>query len=442
MASTTSSTTSTARTNVSTTFRSGLQNTTSLSDDGVDWLVSALDPFSSSGITLAGYPDNMGARSVVMEKVASITLSGAQLANGTCSVYMAPYVAVSNTANPIAPMNTGTLPAYPLVYPNESTSVSFDSMCPPCLDLDGALTSYYSGGLVVNTDGPFSNFALTQGYATSFTTNQAYSLGHGITAPHRVVGMGFEVLNETAPLYKSGNVVVYEHPLNSNDTVYGVSVGGTNLVSPATSLFSVPASVNTIMGPPVNQSQMLSQLNSAQWPAEHGAYCVSKMESSDAGIAGNVAFVNYPEEMTYHPSTGNSFTVGSVMGGEPLVVTLQGVPDTEQNTQTLVARQNSTYLYNFNGCGAFFTGLDVANTSLHITARWIIEVFPSPLRNGDLIPLATASASFDPEVLNVYGKISQFLPPGLPSRSSFIAQVPAILRKFKKKKNGRTQSQA
>jgi hypothetical protein len=441
MASTTTSTSTTNRANVAASFRGGLQSSTALTDSGIDWLVSALDPFSSSGTQLAGFPDNMGARSVVMEKVASITLSGADLSNGTLSVYMAPYVGASDSANPIGPMNTATLYAANRAWPFDSNNVSVNSMGAPAISVDSDNTSYFSGGLVVDTDGPFPDFAVQNGYKTSFTTDATKCLGHGITAPHRVIGMGFEVLNETAPLYKSGNVIVYEHPLNLNDICYSMNLGGNSSnAGDAVNNLAVNYSqqINTVMGPPINPSQMLSQLNSKQWPAEHGCYCVSKMESSDAEIAGNIAFQRYGGGMVYQNTDGSNTNVPGCYGGEPLVVTLQGIPNPGQLAQLLVARQSSTYLYNFNGSGAFFTGLDTANTSLTITARWVIEVFPSPYRNDDLIPLATASASFDPDVLDVYGKISQYLPPGLPSRSSYIAQVPSILKKFKKVKNGRS----
>lgn len=441
MASTTSSSTTANRANVAASFRSGLQSSTALTDSGIDWLVTALDPFSSSGTQLAGYPDNMGSRSVVMEKVASITLSGADLANGTVSVYMAPYIGASDSANPVAPMNSATLFAATRAFPVNSNTVTYDSMGAPAISVDSVNTSYYSGGLVVDTDGPWPEFSVQNGNKTSFTTDATRCLGHGITAPHRVIGMAFEVLNETAPLYKSGNVIVYEHPLNFNDTCYSINLGG-NSSNPGDSVQNLAVSyaqqINTIMGPPINPSQMLSQLNSKQWHAEHGCYCVSKMESADADIAGNVAFQRYGGGIYYQNKDGTGGDVPGCYGGEPLVVTLQGIPNPGQLAQLLVARQSSTYLYNFNGSGAFFTGLDPANTSLTITARWILEVFPSPYRNDDLIPLATASASFDPDVLDVYGKISQYLPPGLPARSSYIAQVPSILKKFKKVKNGRS----
>jgi hypothetical protein len=167
------------------------------------------------------------------------------------------------------------------------------------------------------------------------------------------------------------------------------------------------------------------------------------MSSLDCPVVGlQQAFVEDASQTGIDYTYGNGDTVGLnyVTGGNFLAVTTQGT-NVSSATSTIAALGGFSsltpgyYPYNFNGCGAIFTGLDTANTSLTVTVKWTVEVFPSVFYNSTLIPLASMSSMYDPAVLSIYAKVAQLLPPGLPSGSSFIAQVPAIMKQVKKKKN-------
>jgi len=419
-----------------------LQDSGELTADGISWLLGALDPFSAPVEYMGGFPDMMSSKSVVMEKVATLTLSGSQLANGVVSFYLCPYSTYSQS------YTNSTLPCFTMaaqtLWPTWGTNGTFTTIIGQSqlgigtlIDTTVNAAPYYSGGLVINTAGPDPNLTSENGYMTSFTTDPLMVLNHGITSPHRVIGMGFEVVNETAPLYQSGNVVVYENPSNITSNQYGfVMTGLNNSVNPAvgSQAYGFVASLPTYMGPPINQGMMMAQLTSKQWAAKHGAYCVAKMCTMDAPVRGSLYSQQMPT-MGLANTTGTGFTPGAftgASGGSAISVVLQGntQPVTSSTFEPLVAycKSASVYPYNFNGCGAFFTGLDTANTSLTVTVRWLVEVFPSALYDPSLISLASVSPGFDPTAMEVYGKVATRLPPGLPAMSSYAIRIPNIIQ--------------
>ena len=65
--------------------------------------------------------------------------------------------------------------------------------------------------------------------------------------------------------------------------------------------------------------------------------------------------------------------------------------------------------------GAYFTGLS-AQTSLTVTMRAFVEVFPSP--GNPLVPLAHPSSPYDAKVLQCYSEIMSELHAGYPVRDN------------------------
>jgi hypothetical protein len=98
------------------------------------------------------------------------------------------------------------------------------------------------------------------------------------------------------------------------------------------------------------------------------------------------------------------------------------------NTQLMTASLTpSVYCYNFNGTGALFEGIDPVNSSFRINVKWLVEVFPNVQYDSSLVPLATPTPGYDPEVMAAYAKIVNGYPSGLPAGSSYLAKIPAIV---------------
>jgi hypothetical protein len=384
-----------------------------------------------------------------MEVVRSATISGTDIANGYVGFYLAPYAPVNSTVNGAA---------LPQLVRFERTSDTVDAPGVAANSVLGQATfdvgytggiAWTGGGLVISTTeriatqpDPCYNVDFVKITESDYANPGELVLNHGITQPHRVIAQGFEVLNESAPLYQAGNVCVFQHPSDwHTEDISRVPAG----ITPAAEVYK-PSTVTSYVGcngPPLNNSQAMSQLTSKQWPAKHGCYVVGKMANMDCDVVGQqqpfiVSAGNFNVDYTYND--GNTFPINYVTGGNLLSVTTQGtgvgsVTDTTAGIGGFSSVTPGFYTYNFNGCGAIFTGLDTTNTSLTVTVKWVVEVFPSVYYNANFIPLASMSSMYDPAALAIYAKIAQLLPPGLPSGSSFIAQVPAIMRQLKKKKN-------
>jgi hypothetical protein len=213
-----------------------------LTPAGHDFLISALDPFHDSQLeNLQGWPDLETASSVIRCIKQSINLAvAAGTGNWDCHVVFFPWL------NPIllATLGRGSTNTYIGVNPG-----------------------FIGGGLVA--------FQVPTGAALDMTTNPIigalYLPDNYSAGTSRATGVGFEVSNTTAPLYRQGQVTVYRNSEPSKSTEVRTYH--------ATATGAPPGSIG-VNGNYDMKCQPLSQANamlipgSRQWLAEKGIYMV------------------------------------------------------------------------------------------------------------------------------------------------------------------------
>jgi len=346
-----------------------LEKNANLTRTGRDWLIASCDPFHDSDISLGGYPDVLTASTVVqlVKQQIQITVPGTVTAgaNWDCSITLMPNLCAT-TLNYVNAINqTGSV-----------TSAT-------------GVTSITLGGLTVQAGAQGSNLYFqsngTLTGATSTTLNPtAYVKGQG-----RVIGMGFEVVNTTATLYKQGQVTCWRQPSANTRSTFQYSTATTPIV-----YSQVGVDVNRM--PPANIAACQLLYGSRSWDAAEGAYVVSRQNTDS-----NPAYLPQCRTIGY--------------------TTLDGLAGPTINPADYVYTQDplggptalAIYDYNcpFDQSGAFFTGLSYT-TSLTINVRWLFERIPCPLES-DLVVLATPSAPYDPLALELYCRCLGDMPPGV-----------------------------
>jgi hypothetical protein len=406
-----------------------------ISVDGWNWLLSALDPFHDIQHALAGYPDLSGASSVVLEIVRTYTVDSTTLGGSNqCTVFMCPWSMISSTntvngfeagymALPVTNLaSTGSGPGSSGwgLGPNAATGMLVISSSPFTPD-EGKTT----GGVCIDVR-PNPDITVPTG---GFNLNRRTRLNHDITSPHRVIGGGFEVTNTTAPLYKSGNVVVFDSPSNwSTGTTLTTTLQYNGAVAESSFDLTGPLSFRSVLGPPSTIAQAMQMHGAKQFAAADGAYCTMKFST-----VANDPTSNFSYTSTSSPSGTSLLNTNKE---DSLIVCQQGLTTHAANAnfqagtdQALgISQGGNIFAYTaLNGCGAWFTGLDPVNTSLQVTAKWFIEVFPTPFFDPTLLPIATPSAGFDPVALEVYSRIVSKLPGGVPVGQNQLGMIGSLV---------------
>lgn len=343
-----------------------------LTSDGRAWLISAVDPFHDTDVTLAGYPDVLTAATVVqlVKQQIQITVPttgpGAVTAgsNWDASIVLCP----SLTGTTL--QSSGVISAT-----GQVTTVSTLS------------TMQGYGGLTVAA-GPQGSAlwpALGTGVnppATSTTLSPSiYVKGSG-----RVIGMGFEVVNTTAEINKQGQVTTWRLPSDWTPAMFFNQNGVAGSDSTVACWFQrLPVAT-------LANAQLL--FGSRSWSAAEGAYVVARQNS-----ANNPVMLPRFLQAAWTLNDLQSGTAETMIGNSFFGFGLA------QNTTA------SDYLLPFDTSGAHFTGLSYA-TSLTVNVRWLFERIPAP-NEADLVVLATPSAAYDPLALEIYTRCLRDMPSGV-----------------------------
>jgi hypothetical protein len=398
-----------------------------ISPQGWDWLIAVLDPFHDFEHALSGYPDLAGAPSVVMEVTRTATISGAQVPTGEAYFFLCPYEAQQVASSPVtARLSEGAVQQIgPIPPANSVFGGNPGSPTTALVPLSFTGSRFLSGGLCFsNQQYSAATFSLVDSMTPDsiILAETGTIMTHGITAPHRVIGAGFQVTNTTAPLYKSGNVVVFDTPTNWSPVSFSANTN--DAPSSPTQFIYYNYDAVACQGPPTTLGQAIQQSGAKQFGAEEGCYCVAK-------------FNNFENPVT---STLNAALNSGVIDGTGCTNIIVGVPASVNtltpptggynslatpNTQFMLmsSKAGGWQTYPFNGVGAYFTGLDIANTSLQVTCKWFVEVFPNPYFDSALMPIVTPSAPFDPLAMEVYARVVNQLPGGVAVRDNFLGII-------------------
>lgn len=342
-----------------------------LTREGQDWLRLALDPFHDYNRTIAGYPDTDGSQTLV-----------------SCYQYQLDLAAPAGVAGNWD-AHIFTLPILEsLPYNNVATGAEFNDYT-----LDAAATNALTGPLTIRAGPAGSNLQPSQVMPpntthTALPAGSAEDLQRGIT---RILGMGFEVTNTTADMYKQGAVTVYRMPqYRSHPAVCSLERAAHRGNISTIRIRDAPntiAQVNLLKG-------------TRTWSAAEGCYVVAAF--SDVS---NPLIPASPNMVIVDKSGDHE--LASFALASPYAI--QGAANAPPNTSLIAV--NATQTSPMDTSGAYFTGLS-NSTTLTIKLKVYIERAPTHTE-ADLAVLATPSAGLDTRALELYSMAINQIPVGV-----------------------------
>lgn len=340
-----------------------------ITETGKDFLIAAVDPMHDKQLaSLEGWPDVETSGSIVRCIKQSIPLA--------------------------SPFPTGNWDAQIFLWP-WLEELPFDKHGRNNNTIQGnpLLGSQLFGGVqVFATQTDFSNLA-GLGYKT-VTLDPTYTSGAS-----RVIGLGIEVTNTTASLYKQGQVTVYRQSQSHNEpSTYNLLPD-----SPATRI-ATSFSGQFIRRPPETLAEAMLIPGSRNWKAEDGCYLVAPFVGQD----NPPCLVDYNQPVIYASTAGEDLT--SPVGGNTVDL---WIPVFNSNGATQPAGQFPVRLYDLHSPGCIFSGLS-QQTTLTLTVNVYVETFPTPAER-DILVLATPSAAYDPVALELFSQALGSLPVGVPA---------------------------
>jgi len=208
--------------------------------------------------------------------------------------------------------------------------------------------------------------------------------------------MGFEVHNTTSQLNVQGSVLGYRQMANENSNCTWVS---NDLNSTCT--WDGPL----VRYPPTNTQEALLLSGSRQWEAKDGIYSVAAFHTTE-----NPAVLVEPSAPVISGNVTDDLdgTLGTSAVNFPLPGPAVGFANLRSMTGFRV--------HNIHQSGAIFSGLSNSTT---LTLNWnvFLETFPSAAES-EILPLATPSAEFDPDILDLYSRVVVDLPICVPVKEN------------------------
>jgi len=359
-----------------------------ISPTGRDWLIAAIDPFHDAQLqNLEGWPDTECGASVVRCIKKSVTVAVPNLAsfpagqNWDCHIAMWPWMNGTTTFSQCTARRGNVIVGQAL--PN---TAPFAPM----------------GGIQIWAVQPGQNLDILQSVGSTVQVGRIdldpiYTQGSG-----RLIGVGYEVHNTTAELYIQGSACCYRQqadvPFSST-----YQIGGTNT---AGGTYSGVLNGLPTRSPPINLGQAMLMSGSRQWTAAEGMYQVAAFLSEE-----NPAYPVPPSTPIILPNGSDDQEGLAYNGGTSTVFYPTGQPIVNGFTFYPFSR-----VHPIHQSGSIFTGLSY-QTTLTINVNFFYESFPS-VSDVDILVLAKPSAIYDPCVMELYSRLVQELPVGVPVREN------------------------
>jgi len=345
----------------------------SLTDAGKDFLIAAVDPMHDKVLKhLEGFPDVECAPSVVrcIKQTATISSGGKDL-----------YIVL-----------------WPWLQPQDfSQTTSETGRVNNLLANKDAVTLVF-GGLQIFSVPAGTDFDLTTAtLVKTIKLDETFSGGAS-----RLLGMGFEVRDVTAELYKQGTITCWRQP---ESTLALPETWNVAMACVPSATVNAGFSVHKIRRPPSSTSEAMLLTGSRQWSSDMGCYMVSPM----AGDRNPVQLVNYvtpiiesatADESIVSPNTSQvlfqNFQLGASAGA-----------------QFPCATPNKIYPFHQIGCALTGTSTEGNGSSYTIQLNVYVESFPTG-DDKDIVVMATPSAGYDSTALALYSEILSELPVAVP----------------------------
>jgi len=322
-----------------------------LSEQGMDWLIAAMDPFHDTEVCLEGYPDIVSSRSITqcVQKTTTVTKPTGLTGDWDCHLFFIPAVELRNQQFFRASINSQAQLA--------SVSGQLNSIC---------------GGLNIIKCGPNENWDRNGQLQNDLRIPKAYS-----SYKHRLIGVGYEVRNVTAPLYKQGSVTCYKQPMQWSQGRSTETTGNPKLFSP-TSFTELP---------PYNAAGAALYPNSRIWDAAEGCYNIVTLNDVENPVTAAVPKTVVLSDVDFSAIPGATGDLAFAI---------------------LPTDECAAVVYPYDNVGAVFSGLS-EQTALQVTVRYLYERFPTE-DNADLLVLARPPSPYDPLALELYARCLRELP--------------------------------
>lgn len=348
-----------------------LLNSRQLTQGGMDWLVTATDPFHDSETTPTGFPDTNTCHSIPQCFTYTQSIAkdpGIVSSNWDAHIFFAPY---SYNLSSI-PYLASDSPLQAMFY-SPSTGQVVDLANRPDM---------YAGYNCIQT---------VQGGNWSDSTSLSYNVTGDIGMPllggmFRLVAAGLEVVNTTPDLYKGGSATVFRSPSLVNSSPKSIYY----LTFPRT-----PTQVFAL--PPFSQSSAQLYPSSRTWSAAEGAYCIGTLNNID---------VPYQIAMN-----------SQVLGIQPPPLDALKDPSAQMAAWTYKQHLTGTgdnalgQVLPFDTHGVIFGGLS-PQTTLQVTVKYYVERIPT-VSEPDLLVLSRKPPTYDPLALEIYTRALSELPVGV-----------------------------
>ncbi len=354
-----------------------------LTSAGAAWVKCALDPFHDYEVTdLDGIPDVETEPTLVVRTQQSVVVSNPGGGTWDCNIVNMPVDFSFSTEEDLHTDYGSYRPVSNIGGPMPG---SFEIAKGTIPRMDGLQISVVpTGDNTYNGTEPRQNLGLDDYLITGSGTD---------LMAYRVVSSGFEVVNSTASLQRSGACTVYEigEPGEYSDfrSSYKDESGD----------YARVGTVRNFRMPPISLAEAKQTPGARTWHAEEGCYVVSKHRS----------------EMGFSPVAKRDFVYASSSKANPSWAThLAGCAVGTESVPVPPVEKNgcASHISNLNLSGAYFTGLS-EETTLQVTWRVVLERLPGPFDLQNLA-LASPSAPYDPRALELYSHITAKLPPGVP----------------------------
>lgn len=314
--------------------------------------MSALDPFHDNRLdNLTGWPDMITTASIVRQVKQSVEIATA--AGEDVHIISWPW------------LGTSLLGQY--------------AVSGATVEVPGASTYVVPG---------VSIYKKTAGTDLAFNVTPAQGLVYPV-AMHRgkgrLIGMGLELVNTTAPINRSGTIYTWRQPglAEAEETMSYIT---------SADVMQRASAFRQLATPPVNPASAMLIPGSRSWASEEGVYMVCPFEGDNPPL---------PPTQTAPMLSLTNPTLAVGYDNNRVVLCGTGTEAAPANRLVPMAET-----------GIICTGNNV-NSKFTLSVCWYYEEFPDVF--SDVLTLATPSCEYDPVALELYTKVLNSLPIAVPS---------------------------
>jgi hypothetical protein len=372
-----------------------------LTKEGANFVKQRFDPYHDLPMKPTGYPDSYNGSTVARCIKKTITVSA------------------TSSEGPV-PSSTWNCHVFvtPIARPNVFTAVTGGNG--NTLNFTRDVNTWEYGGIMIqrsNNDGPTWTYPQTAPENVlgilSLTNNDLKNV-------MRITSIGFEVIDETAELYKQGTLTAYRQNQQQTDPFLLKMHASAGSGVDTHNLFFYDGMATIIKKPPATTAAAMMTPDAKQWQAKEGAYVVVDFHDDDLPICEpNMIIPCLVNDAQDYPTPMNNAishvqTPGANVSGYSFGITT--------TTPSVLWQQpvESNRILPINTSGVFLTGLN-PQASFTINAIFYVECAPTG-EDEELLSLCSQSPAYDPLALEIISKLRRDCPIAVKLRENYLGE--------------------